>query len=515
MNKVVKGSLKALGALKMLAAAGIAGPVLLERMERSEPRPPVLKQAGPGGALLLTNVNVIDVPGGSVRAGCSVLMRAGRFERVSAGSGEAAGVEVVIDAGGRYAIPGLINAHCHTMLPGAVDIAPDYIAAYRRSVDRGYEECVTHGVTTVRDMGSMPLLLARWRDRIESGELLGPRIYYAGAFINARGGYPTDQFKPLPPRLAERWGDPVIETDTPQQVREAVRKCAAMGSSVIKTALDDRGLVKGQKPLGVLTDEQLGALVDEAHACGLKVAAHHRFKRGFERAVRFGVDDLQHLAMDEPLDDAGIAAFMEGGHSIVPTVSVPWGLAYPVRDDPYGDAPEVRFFLKSRAEALRAYQKGFCEPAILRSLLRLDRHYRDLSYGERRHLLPVMDTSVFTQASVIGEVNLRKLVEAGAFMGCGNDGGIPMVFPGSLGMELVLLSLTSGMGNPEVLRSATINNARIMGLEGELGSIEEGKLADLALLSGDPLERMEHVLSPEMVFKEGRLVYASPGVPVA
>jgi imidazolonepropionase-like amidohydrolase len=282
------------------------------------------------------------------------------------------------------------------------------------------------------------------------------------------------------------------------------------GSCVIKTALDDRGLLMGQKPLAVLSDQQLEALVDEAHAHGLKVAAHHRFKRGFERAVRCGVDDLQHLAMDDHLDDAGIAAFIAGGHSIVPTVSVAWALCYQMRDDPYRDGPEVRFFLASRAEALRSRYPSFCEPAIHRSLKRLDRHLRDPGYYEHRHLLPVMDTSVYTQAAVYGGANLLRLVEAGALIGCGNDGGIPMVFPGFLGMEMVLMGLTSGMGNAGVLRSATINNARIMGLERDLGSIEEGKLADLVLLAGNPLERMEHLLSPQMVFKGGGLAYESP-----
>jgi imidazolonepropionase-like amidohydrolase len=507
LKEAARGGLKALG---MMAAAGIAGPVALERMERSGPRPAVLRQAGPGGSLLLIGLNLVDVLDGSVKAGCSLKMRDGRIESISYGNaGEPPAAGVVIDAGGLYAIPGLINAHCHTLLTGAVDLAPDFVAAYRRSIDRGFEECVIHGVTTVRDMGSMPLLLKRWRGRIECGELLGPRVYYAGSFINARGGYPTDQFGSLPPRLAERWGDPVLQTDTPQEVREAVRKCAAAGACVIKTALDDRGLVVGQKPLAVLSDAQLEAMVGEARACGLKVAAHHRFKRGFDRAVRSGVEDLQHLAMDAELDDAGIAAFLEGGCSIVPTVSVAWALCYVMRGDPYGDRPEVAFFQAGRDEALRSWYPGFCEPAVYRALKRLDRHYRDPGYCERKHLMPAFDPSVFTQAAAVGGKNLNRLVEAGALIGCGNDGVIPMVFPGALGMEMVLMSLTSGMDNAGVLRAATLNNARIMGLEGELGSIEKGKLADLVLLAGDPLERMEHVLSPEMVFKEGRLVYKS------
>jgi len=499
-----------LSALALGAAFSVVEPVLRERHFRTGKRDPVVWAPGAGDRVLLKNVEIVDVVGGVVLHKRGLLMQDGRIGEIytekKAASEEA---DKVIDAGGMHLIPGLMNAHCHTLLTSTLSFTPDVIAAMKRQTERNFEECITHGVTTVRDAGSLPLLLRRYIDRIAGGDLLGPRVYYAGSFVNTPGGYPLDYMPALPPQLAKRWGSFGLTVRTPQDARDAVRRNLELGCNFIKTAFDDHTLFVGQKPIPVLEDELLEALVEAAHDHGLKVSAHHRFRRGFLRGNQFGLDGMEHLAADEVLDDAEVEAFVSAGRYIVPTVQVGWALSGCTNGDPYLDDPLVRRNLANRLEVVRTLYPSLFEPPVYRALLRYERNYRDPSYTERRHLMYTLDPKIFTEGLVIGRENLNKLYHAGALIGCGNDGGVPQITPGILGMEMVLMSIDTDLKPMDILRAATINNARILGVEDELGSVEQGKLADLVLLAGNPLERMESVLSPQAVFKEGKLVYST------
>jgi len=290
-----------------------------------------------------------------------------------------------------------------------------------------------------------------------------------------------------------------------------VEKNAALGASFIKTAFDDRSLFVGQKPLNILDDASLRALVEAAHARGMKVSVHHRFRKGFLRAMEFGVDGLEHLPSDQVLEDREVEEFVSGDRFIVPTVQVGWALCGMSHGDPYLDHPLVRRALAHRMEVVRTLYPAMCEPAVHRELLRFEERYRDPGYTEKKHLMFTLDPRIFTEALVKGHANLNKLYHAGALIGCGNDGGTPQGFPGGLGVEMVLMENMTDMTPLHVLQAATINNARILGMEDDLGTVARGRLADLVLLPGNPLENMRHVLCPLAVFKEGRLVYSSYG----
>jgi len=504
MRKVLKGLGKAAVACSWCA---FASSLCCERRFRSERREPLVWSPGKGESLLLKNAEIVDVVGGTMLHRRAILIRDGRIEEIfTEKKAETAAPDRVMDVSGAYVIPGLINAHCHTLLTSTLSFTPDVIAALRRQMERGFEECITHGVTTVRDAGSLPLLLKGFSERIERGELLGPRVYHAGSFINAPGGYP-DFLPPLPKPLAERWGQFGYQVKTPGEVEEAVERNAQWGACFIKTAFDDRSLFVGQKPLSVLDDGLLETMVKAAHDRGLKISAHHRFRRGFLRGVDFGLDGMEHLPADEVLDDKEVERFVSAGMYVVPTVSVGWALSGMSRGDPFLEDPLVRRSLANRREVLRTVYPSLFEPPVFRAVMRAERNACDPSFSERRHFMYVVDPKIFTQALVVGRENLNKLYHAGALIGCGNDGGVPQLTPALVGLEMVLLSQSTDMTPMDILRSATLNNARILGVEGDLGSVEKGKLADLVLLPGDPLQNMEHVLRPNAVFKEGKLVY--------
>ena len=503
---------KALGVIAKTAAlasvAAVAESVLREGRLRSQRRDPLVWSPGPGERVMIANAEIVDVVGGHVLHKRSMLIEDGRIEGIYTEK-KAAAVDAdrVVDLAGAFVIPGMINAHCHTLLTAILSFTPETIVAMKRQIERNFEECITHGVTTVRDAGSLPLLLNRYIERIENEELLGPRVCQAGSFINAPGGYP-EYLPPLPPQIDRKVGSFGIHVRTPDEAKASVDKNAEVGAIFIKTAFDDHSLFVGQKQLPMLDDSSLKALVDAAHGLGLKVSAHHRFRMGFERGNRFGLDGMEHIAADEVIDDAEVEEFAAAGRYIVPTVSVGWALSGRSNDDPYLEDPLVQRSLDSRAEALRTLYPSLFEPSIYRALMQYEKYANDPSYTERRHLMYTVDPQIFTKALVVGRENLNKLYHAGALIGCGNDGGVPQLTPGILGMELVLLEADTDMEPMDVIRAATINNARILGMEDDLGSIEKGKLADLVVLPGNPLESMEHVLYPHAVFKAGKLAYS-------
>lgn len=504
LRKAIKSSSKAM-ALSAMASAGAL--FLNEHYFRTTPREPVVWSPGVGETFKIANAHVIDLEKGVVESDHDLLVSNGRIEKIFSPGNEAITADKTIDVNGMYIIPGLINAHCHMLWPGTFNLSLEYLSSVPRQVERNFEECVVHGVTTVRDTGNPPRLLRRYIERVEREDLLGPRVYYAGSFIGPPGCYPSDYCPPFPEILVKRWGQIVQFVNSPSEARDAVKRNLEEGSSCIKVAFDCRSLLYGEKPLNILDDESLKAVVDEAHDNGVKVLCHHRYRGGLKRINDFNVDDGEHCAADEVLDDSDVEAFVAAGRCIVPTIQVPWGLSFMSPNDPYNDDPQVREFMADRLQRMRTVYADVCEPAVYRAIYKMEMLYRNPKYTERRHILPVAATTVFTKAAVIGPVNLNKFYHAGALIGCGNDGGCPQLFTCHLGLEMLLMDLATDMEPIDILRSATINNARIMGIEDELGSVAEGKIADLVLLSGNPLEGLEPIMSPQAVFKGGKLAF--------
>jgi imidazolonepropionase-like amidohydrolase len=505
----------ALGALFAGAVFAAVEPLVRERGFRSERRRPVVWEPEADRSLLIKNAEVVDVLTGKVLHRRGILVEGGKIKDIlterRAGEVEA---DAVIDVRGGYVTPGLINGHCHLLLPVTLDFSPEVLLSVPRQLERNFEECVTHGVTTVRDAGTFPLLMDEYKGRVARGELLGPRVFSAGSIINAPGGYPSD-FLRMPAALARKWGEFAALPRGESEVREAVRESVERGSAFIKTALDHLSLTKGREPLNIFDDAELGALVEEAHSRGLKVSAHNRFRAGFSRAVEFGLDGLEHVAGDELLAEKEAENFAAAGCFVVPTMQAAWYSAGVSREDPYLEDPLVRRALAEREEAIRSDYTSFCEPPVHRSLVRSDKRYRDPSFFERRGRGgPVFDPSIFTKAVVVGGENVKRLHRAGVLVGCGNDGGVPMIAPGDLGREIVLMVEVAEMDPLHVLQAATINNARILGVEEELGTLDRGKWADLVVFSGNPLEDIRTVLRPQAVFKEGKLLWTTHAFPV-
>ena len=483
-------------------AAGAAGPALPACCSKTPPLlPDSLWRPGPEERLLLRGARLVDVESGQLRDEDALLIRNGRIAVL----GEAAELaaephEHEADLGGRFVIPGLINAHCHITMAGSIGFSPGYLWDYRRQIQKGCEDCVRHGVTTIRDLLGGARLLSSLREQIEHRELLGPRIRAATLGVAKKDGYPA---LPLPMDVFS--GTFVTRIDSPAQARDAVKRAVDAGSDFIKTFHQKRSLLTDGTPYELITRAELEAVRDEAARHGLVVAMHITCAEGFRMALDVGIASFEHMPHDEVLTDEDVRRFVDLGATIVTTVSVAWALSFRSHGDPNLEDPFVRRIQEDRDGRIDGLLETYCLPSHRDSGRRFYSRFSEPDYFDEKHWLPAPNPRFFTSAAKIGRENQAKLHQAGARFGAGNDGGVPFIFPGAMSLELYFM-VESGFSPAEALRAATINNARLMGLEKEIGSIEEGKVADLVVLGGDPLDAITNVEKVESVFQGGALV---------
>lgn len=451
-----------------------------------------------GAGLLLKNLNLVDVKEEKIVYPSHILIRNKKIEDISYGN-ECPECEITLDLNGKFAIPGIINAHCHLTLPGAFGLRLNFLTSLRRQIERNAEECLRHGVTTVRDMLGFPSSLEALEKSIANGNLLGPRILRNTA-IQVNSGYAEALSMIGGKRM-------IIGVKSAEEAKKAVKyACHYNNANFIKTFLQFNQLWLPGKPLPVLDDKMLRAIVDEAEKHDRPVALHHTSVEGFRRALKSGVHSLEHMAIDNLLTDEDIELLLKSNTGIIPTASVAWALAFRRNGDPFSDAKEVQDIIEDRKERITSHLDEFAEPSVKEVALTYLKKFSDPTYFDEKHLMLTPEPKFFNSAAVLGNRNLLRLVEAGALIGCGNDGGIPFVFPGSMTLEMAILQRL-GIKPAEILKMATINNAKILRMEDRIGSINKGKLADIVILSANPLDDIINTAKIENVFFEGVLKY--------
>ena len=489
------------------AMVGLATQIKDYHAGLSPARKPFEWQPGAGRSVLLKDVDVVDVKRGQVNHHRGILFADGRITDIvgTRGLGNVS-ADAVFDCNGLVAIPGLINCHCHILMPGGLGIALDLAVSLRRQSLRNFEECAVRGVTTVREASSLPLVLNTLTSKIDNFELLGPRVVGCASGIKAVGGYP-DFTARLPRFLEEKLGQFSYDVTDPESGRAAVRLCEELGARFIKLFFDDQSLFFGHKRLNVLDDATVRAIVKEAHDTGRRVGVHQSQLKGFRRALELGVDDLEHMPVDGYLTDDDVAKFMDGDHHITPTITVGLSLGIAREGHPALADPLMEALAAERERVQRVVSPSAAEPAIVKMNQKVIDILTSLPEGGKPRVPFISDPEPFLTG--IGEANIRKMYEAGAKFCCGNDGGVPLTWPGTLAIEMGLLEYL-GVSRADVLRSATINAASLIDMESELGSIEAGKLADIVLLSENPFDDIRAVERVEAVFRSGVLLHRGP-----
>jgi len=402
-------------------------------------------------ALAIVGATVIDGSGAEPVPDATVVVRDGRIESV----GPSAEVEVpaaakVLDAVGKYLVPGLINAHGH--VGATLGLEGGHYS--RANVLRQLELYASYGVTTVVSLGGDEPAGVEVRNEQDVPSLDRARLYVAGA---------------------------VVAGITPGAALEMVNGNAAMGVDFIKIRVDDN-LGSTYK----MTPDVYGAVIEGSHELGLPVAAHLVYLEDAHGLLDADVDFIVHSVRDRDVDDALATRLVEADVCYSPT------LTREISTFVYESEPEFfsdPFFLAS------------AEPAVLEALRAPESmaRYRESESAQR-----------YKEALAQAQENLGALSDAGVTIAMGTDTGPPARFQGYFEhMELALMA-ESGMSPMEILVASTGDAARCAGLEG-VGTIEAGHWADLILLNADPLDGVGNLRAIESVWIAGNEVPSVSG----
>lgn len=474
-------------------------------------RPPV--EIDKEKPLAITNCRIVDVNKGAIMKEDSVVIENSRISRIIT-SDKADTHYNTIDAGGRYLIPGLIDAHCHpTMTPVFEFRIFDALKHYRQQ-QRHFSICIETGVTTIRDVGAFPISLRKFINSIESGNLTGPRVFYANSMMNIKGGHPDINQSDIT-RLAKPaslfMGHITTEFESTEELEEALRDNTE-GAHLIKLTMDDHSVFYKKEKIPVYDDEHLRKIFNFAEKKELPVSAHCQRIFGLKRSLKYPMNSVEHIPSDGLLKDEDIELMLKRNTSVVPTMMV--GQSY-MMVEAFGEIPaEFRNDFTENELAIRnSYLQNeafkHCDPHFHRVNLEYLHYYK--KYGlenliENKKYL--VDPNLFFGMMKYGTENLKKMHEAGVHIGCGIDAGMPFCYFGGLQREMEFYS-RAGFKNHEILKCATINNAQIIRADDITGSIETGKLADMVLLESNPLKDISACSEIALVVRDGQPLHAS------
>jgi imidazolonepropionase-like amidohydrolase len=420
---------------------------------------------------------LFDATGSDPVADAVVILEHDRIKAVG-GRGE---VEVpagarVLDLEGKWIVPGLVDAHIHFFQSSGLYTRPDIVDLRRirpyesevEGIEAGLEltfrRYLACGVTAVVDMGG-PFWNFEVRDRARD-TLMAPRVAVSGPLVSTVSRPQMDIGDP-----------PIIRAGSAQEARQLVRTQLERKPDLVKIwfiVTEERGLDE--------TREIARAAIEEAHAGGVRVAVHATELETARAAVDAGADVLVHSVHDAKVDAKLVQALIERSVIYIPTLAVMEGYA-----EVLGMAVEMTD-LESR----------FGDPRAIASW----RDFAHVAGPEDLERSESRKKRFESRAPVMNE-NLAALHEAGVTVAAGTDAGNVGTLHGPSFLYELSLMNQAGMSARDVVLSATRDAARVFSEKPRFGTIEPGKLGDLLVLDGDPLEDLANLERVHLVIKGG------------
>ena len=361
-----------------------------------------------------------------------------------------------IDLSGYTVLPGLMDMHVHLSSEYSRNSYQERISLnegdYAIRAVSNAEKTLMAGFTSVRNLGDRGGVSISLRNAIEKGIVVGPRIFSSGTTIASSGGH-GDSTNSLNQSLTSDPGPAEGIVNSVNDASKAVRFRYKEGADLIKITATGGVLSNAKNSQNPqLTEEEISQIVNMAKDYGFKVAAHAHGSEGIKRAVRAGVHSIEHGTL---MDDEGMRLMREKGTYYVPTIIAGLWVAEKARDPDFfpelvrPKAAEIGPLIKGTFG--RAYQAGV-----------------KIAYGT--------DTGVSAHGNNATE--FKHMVDA-------------------------------GMPPMKAIQSATVEAAKLLGEYDQLGSLVEGKVADIIAVNGNPVEDITILEEVDFVMKSGR-VYKSP-----
>ena len=385
----------------------------------------------------------LDVKSGRMLTNQQIVIEGDKIVSVGPAAAAPAGAKV-INLPNSTVLPGLIDAHVHLTGDNTKLGYEELGTSVPREALRGAKNAkvtLEAGFTTVRNVGAGGFSDIALRDAINDGDVPGPRMLASGPALGITGGHCDDNLLPFEyHHSAEGVADGV------EAVQHKVREDIKYGADVIKFCATGGVMSKGDDPnASQYTQEEMKAIVADAHRLGRKVAAHAHGAQGVTWASDAGVDSIEHGHL---MDDNAIATLKKNGTYLVPTLY-------------------LTEWWSDNMERMKA-------PDYLKAKMKM-----------------VIATS---------EKNMQKALQAGVKIALGTDAA---VYPHGLNAHELAVYVKLGMTPLQAIQSATLTDAELLGWSNKVGSIEPGKWADIIAVDGDPLQDITTLQHVKFVMKGG------------
>jgi imidazolonepropionase-like amidohydrolase len=409
------------------------------------PRPIVLKAA-----------RLFDSVSGKLLEHGMVVVSGTKIQAVGSGVNIPDNAEI-IDLGDATLLPGFIDAHVHMAQESSGEWYHDWFDGIMRFpaeqalYGAHYAKLTLEaGITTVRDVGSYDYVSLGLRNAINAGVIPGPRMLVANYAIGSTGGH-ADQ-DPVPPQRIAVAGPILGVCNGAEECRAAVRYQIKYGANVIKF-MPSGGVLSLSDPVDnpQLTQEEMNAIVSEAHNWGRKVAAHCHGDRAAKMAVAAGVDSIEH------------GTFLQ--------------------DDTLQEMKKKHVYLVATL-------------------------FAGAWVGEHLNTFPPAIAVKARAAGAQAQQMFQHAVKIGVPLAMGTDAGVE---PHGLNAREFSLMTKNGLAPAQVLMAGTANGANLLGLADQTGTLSPGKFADIVAVSGNPLTDMSVTEHPVFVMKEGTVYVGGPG----
>jgi imidazolonepropionase-like amidohydrolase len=384
----------------------------------------------------------------------------------------------VIDAAGKYVVPGLMDANVHLVLGSSIEFIVRYEGRYEDLIEEAAQVTLKNGLTTVFDSWGPLQPLLNVRDRVRRGETVGSRMFVAGNIVGFSGPFGRDfnaaaettASKVLVKRINAIWEENVgrqLLYMTPAQVGSEVRRYVARGIDFLKYGVSGHVLTN----LLQFSPEAQRAIVDETHRSGLTVQTHTTSVDSLREGIAVGVDMMQHAASTGPV--------------AIPDSTIQLALARKVYL-----AVQPRTARRLEIELKQAEERN---PDSITRFNERTRHENQVRLIKARVPLLLATDAGMTDPDALEQMTPQLRTDRLTELGEGH-------------FLWFRAMVEKGMTPMEAIVSATRNIAAAYHKLDELGTIEPGKLADLVVLDGDPLQDIENIRRISTVMKDGQVV---------